>query len=217
MLEKARALGAGRQGVALSDGACAYLVGVIVADLGLADAFPEIDRDLPPFFGEAPARSLELPGVPYLPLLERLFDLNRDADSYFECLAKLHKSRLKYERILAVQPFPSVEQVGPRVLLEFGKTKPSTLGAFLFWRKWVFDLDNRAAQETGYLFETIIAGAIGGAPANAGTSPRSQAKPIGQGKAGRLRHGESSVRAKAACVRGGLLSGALDRGVVVPS
>ena len=168
--------------MALTDGACAYLVGVIVADLGLADTFPEVDRDLPPFFGDAPVRSLELPGVAYLPLLERLFDRNCDEDSYFECLAKLHKSRLKYERILAVQPFPSVEQVGHRALLEFGKTKPSTLGAFLFWRKWVFDLDNRAAQETGYLFETIIAKAIGGAPANAGTSPVRRRNQSGKGR-----------------------------------
>ena len=56
--------------------------------------------------------SLEVPGVPFLPLLERLIDLTPDADTYFASLAKLHKTRLKYERILNTQPIPTMEQVG---------------------------------------------------------------------------------------------------------
>ena len=182
MVEEARAIGAGGQGVALSEGACAYLVGLIVADLGLADAFPQVAGDLSPFFGGAPLASLELPDVPFLPLLERLVDLVPDADSYFACLAKLHKSRLKYERVLAAQPLPSIEQVGPRALLELGKLRPSTLGAYLFWRKWLFDIDNRAAQETGYLFEPIIAAAIGGVPASARESPVRRQSDAGKGR-----------------------------------
>jgi hypothetical protein len=35
----------------------------------------------------------------------------------------------------------------------------------------MFDIDNRAAQETGYLFEPIMASAIGGVPASAAQSP----------------------------------------------
>ena len=171
MVEKARAIGAGGQGVALTEGACSYIVGMIVADLGLTHAFPELSEELPPFFGDGPISSLEVADVPFLPLLERLVDLVPDADSYFACLAKLHKSRLKYERVLQTQPVPSMEQVGPRGLLEFGKLSPGALGAYLFWRKWVFDIDNRAAQETGYLFEPIIAGAIGGVSASAKRSP----------------------------------------------
>ena len=171
MVEKARALGAGGQGVALSDGACSYLVGMIVADLGLEASFPEFVEELPSFFGDEPVGSLEVQNVAFLPMLERLVDVVPDADSYFECLAKLHKARLKYEKILEVQPIPSMEQVGPRGLLEFGKLSPSALGAYLFWRKWLFDIDNRAAQETGYLFEPIIAAAIGGFSASARDSP----------------------------------------------
>ena len=172
MVEKARTIGAGTQGVVLSEGACVYILGTIVADLDLKAEFPEIPRELPVFFGAAGTiGDLEVPGIPFLPLLERLVGLTPDADTYFVSLAKLHKTRLKYERILNTQPIPTMEQVGPRALLEFGKLSPQALAALLFWRKWMFDIDNRAAQETGYLFEPIIAGAIGGVPASARRSP----------------------------------------------
>lgn len=48
---------------------------------------------------------------------------------------------------------------------------PQALAGFLLWRKWLFDIDNRAGQETGYLFEPIIANAIGGASFSAKASP----------------------------------------------
>ena len=35
----------------------------------------------------------------------------------------------------------------------------------------MYDIDNRAAQETGYLFEPVMAGAIGGSPIPVGSSP----------------------------------------------
>jgi len=171
MVEKARALGAGGQGVALTDGACSYLVGVIVADLGLGLSFPELAEELPRFFGNEPVSSLEVADVAFLPMLERLVELAPDADTYFESLAKLHKARLKYEKVLQAQPIPSMEQVGPRGLLEFGKLPPSALATYLSWRKWLFDIDNRAAQETGYVFEPIIAGAIGVFSGSAKRSP----------------------------------------------
>ena len=171
MIEKARSLGGGGQGVALTEGACAYVVGTMVADLGLKDQFPELDCVLPAFFGESPVESLELSGVDFFPLLERLIDLVPDADTYFVSLAKLHKTRLKYEKILMSQPLPTLEQVGPRALLEFGKLSPRALVDYIFWRKWIFDIDNRSGQETGYLFEPIIAGAIGGVATSAAKSP----------------------------------------------
>ena len=171
MVEKARSIGGGEQGVALSEGACAYIVGIIVADLDLQTEFPEITAELPAFFGSEPVASLEIPDLPFLPLLERLVNLVPDSDTYFVSLAKIHKARLKYERILMTQPVPTMEQVGPRALLEFGKLTPQSLSGLLFWRKWIFDIDNRAAQETGYLFEPIIAGAIGGVASSARRSP----------------------------------------------
>jgi hypothetical protein len=55
--------------------------------------------------------------------------------------------------------------------LQYGKLSGNALAGFLFWRKWFFDIDNRAGQETGYLFEPIIANAIGGTPAPSSKSP----------------------------------------------
>lgn len=90
---------------------------------------------------------------------------------YFACLSTVHKARLKYETILETQPIPTLEQVGPRGLLQYGKLGPAALTGLLFWRKWFFDIDNRAGQETGYLFEPVIASAVGGIPVPAKKSP----------------------------------------------
>ena len=182
MVAKVRAIGGGGQGIALSERACVYIVGTIVADLNIKNHFPELPSELPTFFSEEFPSSLEVPGIPFLPLLERLIDLVPDADTYFVSLAKLHKARLKYEKILKTQPIPTMEQVGPRALLEFGKLSAHALAALLFWRKWVFDIDNRAAQETGYLFEPIIAGAIGGVPVGAKRSPVHRHRNPGRGR-----------------------------------
>ena len=169
--EKARTIGSGGQAVGLNDDMCAYLVGRIVLDLSLGNDFPEVPADLPVFFEPEGLDALVLPGVGALPLFERLVGLNADGDMYFACLASLHKARLKYETILETQPIPTLEQVGPRGLLQFGKVSPAALAGLLFWRKWFFDIDNRAGQETGYLFEPVIANAVGGTPAPARRSP----------------------------------------------
>jgi hypothetical protein len=171
VIEKARSLGSGDQGVSLDDSACVYLTALIAHDLGLHKKFPELPGELPPFFGSQPLFHLAIPGLPFLPLFERLVGLTRDADMYFACLATLHKARLKYSIILQTQPIPTIEQVGPRGLLQYGTASARAITALLFWRKWFFDIDNRAGQETGYLFEPIIANAIGGIPASATKSP----------------------------------------------
>lgn len=169
--EKARALGSGGQAVRLSDAACAYLIARIAADLSLLDHFPEFGGDVPEFFNSGELNSLGIEGMAPLPLYERLVTVNPDGDMYFACLASLHKARLKYEAILEHQAIPTLEQVGPRGLLQYGKLSPSGLVAFLLWRKWFFDIDNRAGQETGYLFEPVIANAVGGTPVPASRSP----------------------------------------------
>lgn len=169
--QKAKSLGSGAQAVKLNDGTCAYLIGTIAHDLGIAHRFPELPGDLTAFFADVPLGSLTVPNVLARPLFERLVASNRDTDTYFACLAALHKARLKYERILSTQPIPTLEQVGPRGLLQYGRLSGRALAGFLFWRKWFFDIDNRAGQETGYLFEPIIAYAIGGTPATAKRSP----------------------------------------------
>ncbi len=171
LIEKTRALGGGELATGLSDEACVFIVATIARDLDLLEEFPEIDMAFPDFFQEPDPRNLEIHGLDFNVLIERLFNLAPDADTYFACLGTLQKSRLKYARILEYQPIPTMDQVGPRALLQYGQLDPRALAGFLFWRKWLFDVDNRAGQETGYLFEPIIANAIGGEAFGARKSP----------------------------------------------
>ena len=171
LVAKVKAVGNSGMSSPLDDATCTYLLSVVVHDLELTEGFPELREAPKPFFETVPLQSLSIDGLDFLDLFERLVRLKEDADSYFFCLATLHKARLKYERILQAQPLPTIDQVGPRGLLQFGSLGARALAAFLFWRKWIFDIDNRAGQETGYLFEPIIANSIGGVPASAKTSP----------------------------------------------
>jgi len=180
--QKSRTAGTGDQAVGLSEPMCAYVVAVIARDLGLDHEFPEIPYPLPDFFSSEDFTSLVVNGVDACELLERLVGLDKDADMYYACLSTLHKARLKYQVILETQPIPTLEQVGPRSLLQFGQLSPRALAAFLFWRKWFFDIDNRAGQETGYLFEPVIAHAIGGIPVPARKSPVKRHRDTGKGR-----------------------------------
>ncbi len=94
-----------------------------------------------------------------------------DFVTYLRCLSELHKRRLKYSRILKAQPMPKMIQVSPRALLEYRGVDIEALASWITWRKWFFDLDNRSGQESGYLFEPILANALGGEPASAKRSP----------------------------------------------
>ncbi len=177
ILERARSLGGGRQGVALTDEQCMGLIAVVVQDLGLDEWFPDLPLIAQSFFDISP-ESLQISSLDLLEVFERLLSLNRDADTYFQCLSTLHKSRLKYRRILSTQPISTLDQVGPRGLLQYGMLPSPELTALLYWRKWMFDIDNRAGQETGYLFEPIIANAVGGVSVSARQSPiRRRSRP----------------------------------------
>ena len=114
--QKARSLGNGAQAIGLTNECCAYLVGRIVQDLGLVDQFPEFDfkKPLPSFFSSEPLENLVVTGLDAKTQFERLVTSQADADTYFACLAAMHKARLKFERILSTQPLPTLEQVGPR-------------------------------------------------------------------------------------------------------
>lgn len=182
LVTKVRTAGGSELGSFLDDATCAYLVAVIINDLDVRPHFPELPERLPPFFISGNLAELRLPDTNFLPLLERLLQIQTDADTYFYCLATLHKARLKYERILAAQAISTIDQVGPRGLLQYGALSTTSLAALLFWRKWLFDIDNRAGQETGYVFEPIIAYAIGGVPYSAKRSPikRNGVGPLGR-------------------------------------
>lgn len=104
----------------------------------------------------------------------RFIELTREVDDFdasFRMLCELHKKRVKFNLILENQPLPEMEQVVPRALLEYGIRPSDALASWLIWRKWLYDIDNRAAQETGYLYEPILAAALGGEPKSGKQSP----------------------------------------------
>lgn len=182
IIEKARASGGGDLGVGLNDSACSYLVAVIASDLGVLGKIPELPSNVAPFFSGSSPDDLVITGLDFWQSLETLIKLVPDADTYFSCLAALHKSRMKYWKILSHQAVPTMDQVGPRSLLQYGHCDDAALAAFLLWRKWLFDIDNRAGQETGYLFEPIIANSIGGYPASSRKSPIRRGRDSNKGR-----------------------------------
>lgn len=99
------------------------------------------------------------------------FQKNNDFSLFLENLSALHRRRVKYKRILSSQPIPNMDQIGPRVLLEYGGCDTTLLANWMVWRKWIYDIDNRSAQETGYLFEPLLASCLGGEPVGSRNSP----------------------------------------------
>jgi len=98
-------------------------------------------------------------------------NINNITFLYMKNLCDLYRRRVKYYYILKKQPFPNAEQIVPRSLLEYGNCENQLLADWLEWRKWIFDIDNRCAQETGYIFEPILASCLGGEPRSAKNSP----------------------------------------------
>lgn len=152
----------------------ARLVGVIYRDNGKG---PELEAEHPGLWSRIdPGRDYyEIPESWFLEPLHlepgqhgELFITGtrqiKDFKTYLRCLSELHKRRRKYSLILHAQPMPTMVQVSPRSLIEYGNVEPQALASWLTWRKFFYDLDNRSAQETGYLFEPILAAAIGGEP-----------------------------------------------------
>lgn len=103
--------------------------------------------------------------------ISNCFNKNNDFALYLENICALHRRRTKYRRILSKQPLPTMDQIGPRVLLEYGECDSQLLAHWMLWRKWIYDIDNRSAQETGYLFEPLLAGCLGGESIGARNSP----------------------------------------------
>jgi hypothetical protein len=182
LIEKARNVGNSDMAVPLADEVCNYLCATVVQDLNIQRLFPELATSLPDYFKGGPISSQILPGHDFEALVTKLFSVGEDLDNYFSCLATLHKARLKYEQILMRQALPSFDQVGPRGLLQYGSISPKGITGLIFWRKWLYDLDNRAAQETGYLFEPILANSIGGTPVSATRSPVKRQKDNHKGR-----------------------------------
>lgn len=99
---------------------------------------------------------------------------------YLRNLCDLYRRRFKFFTILKNQPFPSVNQIGPRCLLEYNNCSSDLLFSWLTWRKWIYDIDNRSAQETGYLFEPILSSCVGGESVSHRYSPIKRIDTDGQ-------------------------------------
>lgn len=152
----------------------AYLVARVAADIGRVDEFADLgltsDRRIPDYFEEG-AEGFDDTGLQAFDLFERLVAIEAPAETYFDCLSRMELRRRKYQMILETQPVPTMDQVGPRALLQYGRVPAEVLASFLVWRKWIYDIDNRSAQETGYLFEPIVREALGGVAVSAKESP----------------------------------------------
>ena len=187
-LNKARLLGTGRDiTINLSDNELLKLLVVIASDTGRHDLL----KGLPPLPAMAGGDYYKVP-IPWFSeraegpvfvetYLQYVNDLE-DFETYFDCLCELHKRRKKYAIILTAQPLPTMVQVSPRSLLEFGGLPSDALASWLTWRKWFFDIDNRAGQETGYLFEPILASSLGGSPYSSSRSPIRRASDDKKGR-----------------------------------
>ncbi|MDX9749960.1 MAG: hypothetical protein RBT71_02640 [Flavobacteriales bacterium] len=180
LYKKARSLTGGSPAVRLGESELFALLLLICRDLrwaperiGLptaASAVPDRNYYLIPenwFLGHADAPD----ATGLQEAIEAALAIETDFGMYFSNLCSLHKRRLKFRRILGAQPKPTMDQVGTRGLLEYGTYPDRFLFNWLVWRKWIFDLDNRSGQETGYLFEPVLTRCLGGEAVDAKSSP----------------------------------------------
>ncbi len=174
-----RVLGQGADRISLSESEIAWLLYLTASDLGLKPGIQALriakksvplfyDLQIPP---TTPDAWKSLTTEQLLTELDGLIRQEADVRLYFSNLCEILKRRIKYQRILSGQPKPTMDQIGPRSLLEYGIMPTDLLGTWLIWRKWIFDVDNRSGQETGYLFEPVLASCMGGTTVGSRNSP----------------------------------------------
>lgn len=188
LLTNARLLGQSTNlPIVLSDFEIAKIATVILRDVDRIDLVPEIFGDaerlgeyyLIPLKWFSGKKDLGFSIEEFLLHCETAIP---DFLTYFRCLCEVHKRRLKYSRILGTQAIPTMDQIAPRSLLEYGIIETPALASWLTWRKWLYDIDNRSAQETGYLFEPILAAALGGVSYGARKSPIKRKDNVTKGR-----------------------------------
>lgn len=187
LFSKSLLLGTGADKIVLNDSEVLSLLHISLIDLKWdynKFQLPSLTNDKPSEYYEIPLDWFQSQTAPPISEQIELFEsiINHDADFglYFHNLCSLHKRRMKYQRILSTQPRPTMEQIGPRSLLEYGLNDKKLLANWMIWRKWIFDIDNRSGQETGYLFEPILASCLGGVPMSSSKSPVSRIDDQGQ-------------------------------------
>lgn len=181
-LSKARAIG-GTPSVSLSDGEMLNLLKLTAQDLDLEmpDRLDcdECNKKLEAGFFEIEIDNLDCPNLEStfslseltMQALGELIEEDRDIFTYYALLVDLHTTRRKFEAICQTQDIPNLEEIVPEGLLEIGKFDEKSIVSWLIWRKFIYNVTNRAAKNTGDLFEPILTEAIGGASYNASESP----------------------------------------------
>jgi hypothetical protein len=193
LYSKCKMHGTGEAQVVISDGELNSLLSIAVGDLGWSHSDLGIDQfdakneyyEIPMgWFDEQAKVGVQANRV--IQSLKSCFEKDNDFGLYIENLTALHRRRVKYRRILSSQPTPNMDQIGPRALLEYGACNTTLLANWMVWRKWIYDIDNRSAQETGYLFEPLLASCLGGEPVGSKNSPvkrlDSDGRPTNQGR-----------------------------------
>ncbi len=194
LFAKCKMHGGGDSQVIISDSEVYSLICMAICDLGWSYQELEVTPiDLPSTnYYQIALGWFDQINIPNLSTDKILGSLNscirkdNDFSLYIENLSALHRRRAKYKRILSQQPLPNMDQIGPRVLLEYGCCDVALLANWMIWRKWIYDIDNRSAQETGYLFEPVLASCLGGEAIGARNSPikrlDSEGKPTSNGR-----------------------------------
>lgn len=162
--------GSSAQAVRLTPDHVRALIYIAARDTNVS-GLPEPLSPVPDLFDDEFDLAFAFPGPDPRRLFELALALNEELETYVSCLATIQKFRLKFRQVLSTQPFATMDQIGPRALLQFQQLENRSLAALLVWRKWLYDIDNRAAQDTGYLFEPVISAALGGASFGARNSP----------------------------------------------
>lgn len=185
---KCKMHGNGDAQVVISDGELYALLSIAINDLGWSHtdfganriATPNTDYYRIPLSWFDQQAEIDISQNEVERVLRSAFDKDNDFGLYIENLTALHRRRVKYRRILAAQPMPNMDQIGPRSLLEYGCCESTLLANWMVWRKWIYDIDNRSAQETGYLFEPLLASCLGGEPVGSRNSPVKRLDSNGQ-------------------------------------
>lgn len=159
--------------VKLSDENIKGLIGILCSDLSISS--PLDHRESFDLYSTDPKNIREpLYGKENIVnALSQLLIANPETEVYISLLARIYHKRYKYSLILRHQPLPEPIQVYARGILEFYNQPDDIifLSNFLVWRKWIFDIDNRSAQESGYIFERLLAECLGGIGYTSKASP----------------------------------------------
>ena len=117
--------------VTMSNSELAKLIGIIYSDTGslhrldgdFGDLAPSITPPMANYYNIPYSwfqESLELDPEQHVRLIRLGIKHIEDFTTYLHCLSELHKRRRKYSMILVAQPMPTMVQVSPRALMEFG-------------------------------------------------------------------------------------------------